>query len=208
MAANDVGAAAIRFASERWRPASASADAPETITRDRCGCEPRSGANAGRERRRDDQRAGAAVAQHVIVVGRRQQRVRRDRHDARLDRTQEDGGEIDRVEETDEHPLFRAQPKSGERVGAAVHPLGELAVRVRARIIDVGDLAGAPSGEIALDEVVRGVVVARNVDPGRARAMIGGARRHDGALLRSMFGRRNLDHGRRLVKHHRSYPKP
>ncbi len=76
----------------------------------------------GQERRGNDQRTGATVAQHVIVIGRRKQRVRRDRHDARLDRAEEDGGEIDRVEETEEHPLFGTQPESGERAGAAVRP--------------------------------------------------------------------------------------
>ncbi len=64
------------------------------------------------ERRGDDQRARPAVAQHVVVVGRREQRVRRDRHDAGLDRAQEDRGEVDRVEVTEEHSLLRPQPET------------------------------------------------------------------------------------------------
>ena len=53
----------------------------------------------------------------------------------------------------------------------------ELAVGVAAAVVDVGDLAGAARREIALDEIVRGVVVARNVDVRRARSMIGRAQR-------------------------------
>ena len=135
------------------------------------------------QRRRDDQRAGAAVAQHVVVVVRREQRVRRDRHDARLDRTKERGWKVDRVEVAEQHALLGREAERRERVRAAVDALAELAVGVRAGVVDVRDLAGAAGNQIALDQVVRGIVVARNLDPRRTRAMIGRAQgRHAGLL--------------------------
>ena len=80
-----------------------------------------------RERRqqldRDDQRARAAVAQHVVVVVRREQRVRRDRDDARLDRAEEGRREVDRVEQAEEHALLLREPESAQGVGAAIDAL-------------------------------------------------------------------------------------
>ena len=95
------------------------------------------------QRRRDDQRHRAAVAQHVVVILGREQRVSRHRHDARLDRAKKDRRKIDRVEEAQQDSLLALQTQSGERIGAAIHALGEIAVRVGPGVVDVGDLAGA-----------------------------------------------------------------
>jgi hypothetical protein len=51
------------------------------------------------QRGRDDEHAGATVAQHELVVGGRQQRVDRHRHDPRLDRAKEGNREVDAVVE-------------------------------------------------------------------------------------------------------------
>src|SRR6266545_1898898 len=61
-----------------------------------------------------------------------------------------------------------------------IDALGELAEGAGSRVVDERDLALAACLEIALDQVVRGVVVAGNVDDGRADGVVSGAvRRHD-----------------------------
>ncbi len=125
------------------------------------------GRECRQQRRRDDQRTGAAVAQHVVVVVRREQRVRRDRHDARLDRTKERGWKVDGVEVAEQHALLGRKAQRRECIRAAVDALTELAVGVRAGVVDVRDLAGTSGTQIALDQVVRGIVVARDLDPRR-----------------------------------------
>ena len=48
-------------------------------------------------------------------------------------------------------------------VGGTINPLGELRIGAAAGIVDVGDLPASPGGEVAADQVYRGVVFARNV---------------------------------------------
>ena len=148
---------------------------PDTMTWRRCGQLPEERRERRQERRRHDQRAGAAVAQHVVVVLRREQRVAGDRNDAGLDAAQERGRKIDRVEQAQEHALLGRETEMDERIGAAVHALRELAVGVRAAVVDVGGLVRAAGGEVALDQVVRRVVVARDLHQRRAQAMVGPA---------------------------------
>jgi hypothetical protein len=78
-----------------------------------------------------------------------------------------------------QHSLFGPQAEARERIRAAVHTFREIAVRVRAGVVDECSLGGTPRGEVAFDEVMRGVVVARNVNPRRTHPMISRAeRRH------------------------------
>ena len=60
-------------------------------------------------------------------------------------------------------PVSISEAEPGERIGGAVHPLGELAEGVAAGVVDVGGLAGAAGRQVALDQVVGRVVVARDV---------------------------------------------
>ncbi len=165
--------------------------------------------NRREQRRGHDQRARPAVAQHVVVVAGRQQRVRGDGHDARLDRAEKHGGEVDGVEEAEQHALLGPHAERRQRVGAPIHPFRQLAVRVRPCVVDIGDLAGASRGEVALDEVVRRVVIARDVDPRRAGVMIGGAERRHRALLRAPRRPRIrpgfLHHGPESVRHNTAH---
>ena len=74
---------------------------------------------------------------------------------------------------TEKHALLALDPAIHERVGAAIDAFGELAERVRSLVVDIRRLAPASGSEIALDQVVRRVVVARDLDLGRAPAMVG-----------------------------------
>src|SRR5690606_13281236 len=69
--------------------------------------------------------------------------------------------------------LLAAQSKPGERGREAVHPPGELGIGARAAVVDVGDAIAAAGGQVSLEQIVRGVVVARNADARRAYGMIG-----------------------------------
>ena len=118
------------------------------------------------------QRSCAAVLKHEPVVRRRQQRVRGNRHDARLDATEEHGRKIDRVQMRQHHPTFHFQAKTGERVRRAVHALGEFAIAVTPGVIDVGNLVRTAGNEIALDQIERRVVVARYPDIRRTDGLV------------------------------------
>ena len=126
---------------------------------------------------RDDERSRAAVREHVLVVLGREQRVHRDGHHARLDRAQERGGEIDRIGEREQHPVLHLQAHCLKPRAEAVDALRELAEAVLSRVVDVGDPRRAACGEVALEQVVSGVVVAGNPDDGRADRMIDAAAR-------------------------------
>ncbi len=120
----------------------------------------------------DHQRARAAVFEHELVVGGREQRVHRDGHNAGLDCTQEHAGKVDRVEMAQQDATLHLQAEAGQRIGGAVHPLSEIGVGVAAGVVDVGELVGATGEQIALDQVVRSVVVARDTNEGRADAVV------------------------------------
>ena len=126
----------------------------------------------GQQRRRHDERPGAAVAQHVVVIARLEQRVAGNGHEARLDAAEEDRREVDSVVQAHEHALLALKAQADERVRATIDALRELAERVRSMVVDVGDLRRPPGREVALDEVVRGVVFARDLKLRRAKPWI------------------------------------
>ena len=119
------------------------------------------------------QRLRAAVVEHEFVVRAGQQRIAADRHDARLDRAQIHRDKIDGVQVRHHDAALRCQAKAFQRVGGAVDALRQLCIRITALIVDERGFAGAPGAKIALDEIVRGVVVARNDDGGRTGAVVG-----------------------------------
>src|SRR5262249_39520489 len=83
---------------------------------------------------------------------------------------QERRREIDRVGEHEQHPVLHRQSQRLEARAEAVHALGQLAEGIPARVVDERRLARAPGAQVALDQVVRGVVVARNVEGRRVDA--------------------------------------
>jgi len=127
------------------------------------------------ERRRHHEHARPAVPQHELVVRRREERVHRDRDDAGLDRAEEHARPVDRVQMHQHDPVLHLEPEPAERVRGAIHALRELGIGIPARIVYVCELAAPAGGEIALDQVVRGVVLARDADGRRAHAVIRGA---------------------------------
>jgi hypothetical protein len=108
-----------------------------------------------------------AVAQHEGVVLRGEQRVERHGDGAHLDGAEEDGGEVDAVEQAERHALLDRAAQGGEGVAGARHALAELGVGERPAIVDERDLAAASLGHVPIDEIDRGVVVARDGDAGR-----------------------------------------
>ena len=117
-----------------------------------------------RERRRNDYHAGAAVGQQVFIVGRPEQRVARNRDNSGLDRAKKGNRKIDSVVQQQNDAIFHPHAESPPRVGAAVDPLGQVAVRISAGIVDESDMLGASRNQVALDQIDGGVVVARDVD--------------------------------------------
>src|SRR2546426_178967 len=47
-----------------------------------------------------------------------------------------------------------------QRVSGTINPLGELRVGAAAGVVDVGDLPASPGGQVAADQVHRGVIFA------------------------------------------------
>ncbi len=92
-------------------------------------------------------------------------------------------GKIDGVELAQQNALLALQSEARERIGAAVDALREIPVGVRSEVVDVCNLRRAAGGEIALDQVVGRVVVARNLHPRRTHSVIGVAERRHPALL-------------------------
>jgi hypothetical protein len=66
------------------------------------------------QRRRDDDGLGAAVAEDVGILRRREQRVERDRHDAGADRAEEGDRVVDAVEHQHNDTAFLPQPETHE----------------------------------------------------------------------------------------------
>ena len=114
------------------------------------------------ERRGDDDRDGAAVGEDVAQVVRHEQRVRRHRHGADLDRAEEGVDERGRVEAHDDDALFHPDPELAEGVAGTVDVGGNLAVR------HSGPLAADGDGRVAhaamcVNERLGGVVPVRQL---------------------------------------------
>ena len=126
------------------------ASLPETMTCLRkAGCA-QDRREARQQRLRDDQRARAAVPQHELVVGRGEQRVGRDRHDAGLDRAEEHARESRWCRDGASRMRSSiSRPRPVSALAARFDALGELAVGVAPGVVDVGDLAGAPRADCA-----------------------------------------------------------
>ena len=82
---------------------------------------------------------------------------------------------IDAVEQTKKQALLHFDAQSAKRIGEAIYTLGQFAVGIGAVVIEISDLPGPPRPEIALDQIVRRVVIARDVNDGWADAVVGRA---------------------------------
>ena len=115
----------------------------------------------------DDERAGAAVAEHEIIVGGGQQRVDGHRHHAGFDRAQKGHREIDSIEQDEEHALLGLEAELAQRIGAAIDPLGERTISEARLAVAEGDFVRPARLQVPLDQIDRGVVLPRNRDPRR-----------------------------------------
>src|SRR4029077_1169447 len=105
---------------------------------------------------------GAAVGDHESVIVLSHQRADRNRHHAGLDGAEEGGGPVDGVEQREQDARLAPDAERPQRVAEAVNAVGELAIAPTSARIDKRRLVGAPSLEIALDDVRREVVIARD----------------------------------------------
>ena len=110
----------------------------------------------------DDDR-GAAVVQDVLVIARLEERVRRHRHGADLQRTPKRVHELGTVGQQQQHALLHADTEPSQRVAAAVGAGPHLAVRDIPAAAANGEPAGAAFRDVAVDEPGGGVAGAGDV---------------------------------------------
>ena len=110
------------------------------------------------QRRRGDDRRGAAVAENVGVLLRREQRVERQHHDAGAHAAPERHREIDGVVEQQTEPLFRPQPELLQRRGEPAGARLQLAIAQRTVGIGECDFFAKPARDLGIDEIGDGVV--------------------------------------------------
>ena len=105
------------------------------------------------EGRRNDDRRGAAVHQHVApgVVG--EERVERHRDDARLDGAPEGRRKVEPVEQDERHTLLRRDAEAAERGAEAIGPQLELGVCVLTGAVDERGPGAAALGHVTVHEV-------------------------------------------------------
>ena len=94
----------------------------------------------------------AGILEHVGIVGRSQQRVGRDRHDAGLDGPPEQIEERRTVLHDHEQAIARHQTEGQQGVAGAVHPLGQFAVGDGLVQRPDGRLGAAAFREVPVDE--------------------------------------------------------
>ena len=114
------------------------------------------------DRARDEECLGPRIAQHVVVVVLGKPRVDAHRHDPRLDGPQEDGRPVDRVGQAQHDAVFAPHPDGVQPPCEVVHPPGQLAIGHGHPLIDEGHLVGSACLQVALQQVVSGVVVTRD----------------------------------------------
>ena len=144
---------------------------------------------------RHDERLCTAVGEHVLVIFGGEQGIHRDRDDARLDRAEKRRGKVDRVGQGNQYPVLHFQAHRLQPRAEAVDALGELPERALACVVHVREPGRAAGGEIAFDQIVGSVVVARNSDDRRTDRMIGGAARGHAFLPITLRGHSMLSAG-------------
>ena len=105
------------------------------------------------ERRCSNNRRGAAVAQDVGVLLRRQQRVERQHHDAGAYATPERDRKVHGVVEQQGKPLFRPQPQRPQRRGEPAGACLQFAVTQRPVCIDECDFFAEAARDLRIDKI-------------------------------------------------------
>jgi hypothetical protein len=109
------------------------------------------------ERRRDDERLGARIGEHVGILFASQQRIERDRHDPGADCAEKGDREIDRVEHRQRDAILAPQSEAQQQTRKTAGLLLQLPVSQRAFRFDEGKLVGAPFSDVAVDKIGAGV---------------------------------------------------
>jgi len=117
----------------------------------------------------DDEKPREAVSEHEAVIVFGEQRVDRYRHHAGLDRAEKRGRPIDGVEEAQKNALLAAHVERAQYMAEAFDALGEFAIGEAGPRIDIRKLGGAPGVKVALEDIGREIIFARNHDGWRAR---------------------------------------
>ena len=108
----------------------------------------------GKQRRADDQHAGARIVEDVAILGGLPQRVDRNRHRADLDRAEEAAGEVRRIEQQQRDPLFPPHAEMvAQRAAGAVDALQQLLKRDALVAALDGDLRAAAFADVAIDKM-------------------------------------------------------
>ena len=110
------------------------------------------------QRRRHDDRDGAAVTQDVSVLLRGEQRIERQRHVAGAQRAPERDRKVDAVVEQQRQPLFGPQPEVFQRRGKTACARLQLAISERTLRIDERDFFSETAGDRSIDEIGNGIV--------------------------------------------------
>ena len=114
-----------------------------------------------KQRLRHHQRLRAAVGEHEAVIILGHQRIDRNRHNPALDRSEERGGPVDRIEEREQDALLAMNSRGTQHMAEAVDALGQLPIAPHPARIDIDRLVRASGAQIALDDVRGKVVTAR-----------------------------------------------
>jgi len=87
--------------------------------------------------------------------------------------TEKGDGKIDPVLQAQQDTLLRSHAGVAQRIGELAHPARQFAVGIASRIVDNGYFRGSRPPEVALDEIIRRVVVMRDHQQRRSLRMVG-----------------------------------
>jgi hypothetical protein len=111
----------------------------------------------------DDQHAGAAVGQHEGIIGFGHQRVDRHSNNTGLQGAEKRGRPVDGIEETDQNAFLAPDPLGTQRGAEPIDAIRKLSVSPASALVDERRLIGATGGEVAVQNVGRKVIVARDL---------------------------------------------
>ena len=110
---------------------------------------------------RNERDFGPRVLEEVVILIDREARVHQNRHDAGPDRAPEQDRKVDGVQQDERDPVFLLDAEQRQHRADARGAFAQLAVCDAARRIDESDLRRASFGDLAVDEIDGGIIVAK-----------------------------------------------
>jgi hypothetical protein len=110
------------------------------------------------ELRRDQNRLGAAILEHVGVLLGGEQRVQRNRDDAGADRAPEGDGKLDGIEVQENDAAFGAKPQFFQTPPESAACRLQLAIGERAVLLLESGLFAVTARDITIDEIGGGII--------------------------------------------------